>query len=307
MLHFRPQNAKKAESLADAVSQCKRPIIQPKWDGWRMIVIIDGTGEPSLWSRTGKPYRAQTPERILDELRQLPIYTILDGEMVDRTDNNNCVAVTNVFGKSKAKALAFEQDKIQYVIFDCIELAGWDMTNSSLEDRQAAIELHLEENTNFDCVRLTPQAPAEPEFESVILEQGFEGIMVKDLDSVYAKGKRGWGWWKLKSTLEIDVFITGMSLDGKGQHEGKVGRFEVSQFVYPEDGGDPEIVKRAMVNPYDDAMRNAMTAAIDSGEFLGKVCTLKHYGVVKDGLRHPTFSRWREDKPAEDCVFDNGV
>lgn len=39
--------------------------------------------------------------------------------------------------------------------------------------------------------------------------------------------------------------------------------------------------------------------------FIGRVLEMKHYGVLKDGLRHPTFVRWREDKEATDCTFHN--
>lgn len=309
MLDFKPHNARKAGDLAEATHACSRPVLEPKYDGWRMVVIIDKDGSVSLWSRNGKPYRLQCPEPIMDEFRGLPPDTILDGEMVDRTDNNNCIAVVNVFGKSKNKAFKFEQDKIHYVVFDCLKLGGDDITGSSLESRREQIEFLFSSLYEFDRIRLTPQAPAEPEYEAVILEQGFEGIMVKDLDSVYARGKRGYGWFKLKTTTEIDVVVMGMELDGKGQHSGKVGRFVVGQYI------DGELIERVKVNPYDDKMRNDMTEAMSPSHveadplqnpFYGRVCTIKHYGILKDGLRHPVFVRWREDKPAEECGFDNG-
>lgn len=310
-LTFKPHNAKKAETLDEAIAECKRPVLEPKYDGWRFIVIIDTDGDVSVWSRTGKPYKLQTPEPIMDELRRFPPNTILDGEMVDGTHNRNCVAVTNVFGKSKAKALAMEADKIQYILFDCLEIDGHDLKAVTLQERRVTLETYLVA-IKAERVALTPQAPAEHEYAQLMLEQDFEGVMVKDLDAPYAIGKRGHGWFKIKSTVDIDVVIMGMELDGAGQHEGKVGRFVVGQYV------DGKLVKRAAVNPYDDAMRNDMTHAAVSADtwegnpmmspnkFIGKVCTIKHYGVLKDGLRHPTFVTWREDKPAEECGFDNG-
>src|SRR5690349_20821630 len=120
MLNFKPHNAKKADDVAEAAAKCSAPVIEPKYDGWRMLAIIDADGEPTLWSRTAKAYTKQTPEPILEELRQFPPNTILDGEMVDSINNRNCTAVTNVFGKSKNKALQFEKDRIHYIVFDCI-------------------------------------------------------------------------------------------------------------------------------------------------------------------------------------------
>lgn len=308
-LSFKPHNAKKAEDVAEAAAKCKRPILEPKYDGWRMIAIINEEGHVTLWSRTGKPYRMQTPEPILEELAQFPAGTILDGEMVDHTDNKNCTAVTNVFGKSKAAPIQMEQDRIHYIVFDCIELGGESIADLSLEGRRFQVGGYLAPEMtgaimlggtppSFSRIALTAQAPAEDEFHSLFLELGYEGAMVKDLDSTYAFGKRGHGWFKLKATVDIDVVITEIMLDGKGQHEGKAGRFVVAQLC------EGEFMERAKVNPYDDAMRNAMTA--DPESFVGRVCTIKHYGVLKDGLRHPTFVKWREDKPPEECHFDNG-
>lgn len=307
-LHFKPQNAKKADDVAAAAAQCKNPMLEPKYDGWRMIVIIGADGEPALYSRTGKTYTRQTPEPILRELRRFPPNTILDGEMVDSQHNKNCIAVTNVFGKSKNKALQIEKDRINYIVFDCIELDGQKLASAMLRARREIFNIYTNAISKLERVALTPQAPAEQEYHALFLELGYEGTIVKDNDSTYAFGKRGHGWFKIKSTVDIDVVVMGMELDGKGQHEGKVGRFVVGQYQMGE------LCERARVNPYDDAMRNAMTKATEEAEanplqsnsFYSRVCTIKHYGVLKDGLRHPTFVKWREDKPAEECEFDNG-
>lgn len=317
-MDFEPHNAKKALDVAEAAAKCQRPVLEPKFDGWRMITFIDADGEPTLFSRTGHSYTRVTPEPILEELRQFPPNTILDGEMVDAIHNKNCTAVTNVFGKSRNKALQIEKDRINYIIFDCTELAGEEIADLSLEGRRFQVggllapdmvgAVHMGGPTpTFERIALTPQAPAEQEYHELFVEvMGYEGSMVKDLDSTYCYGKRGYGWFKVKATVDIDVVVMGMELDGKGQHKGKVGRFRVGQYV------DGELIERVSVNPYDDAMRDAFTAAVvvaeqgGTNEFIGRVCTIKHYGALKDRVRHPVFARWREDKPAEECVFDNG-
>jgi DNA ligase-1 len=322
-LPFKPQNANKAADVAEAAAKCESPMLEPKYDGWRMIVIIDAEGEPRLFSRKGLSYTRQTPEPILTELRRFPPNTILDGEVVDSIDNKNCTAVTNVFGKSTTPALQMEKDRINYIVFDCIEIDGHKIAadGDSLASRRQMFDTYSQgplHPSKLKRIALTPQAPAEQEYHNLFLELGYEGTMIKDNAAPYAFGKRGKGWFKIKATVEIDVIIMGMELDGKGQHEGKVGRFIVGQYQLGE------LCQRAKVNPYDDAMRNAMTAdrelvevgggraihpggrALYTSIFIGKVCTIKHYGVLKDGLRHPTFVKWREDKPAEECEYDNG-
>lgn len=297
MLTFRPQNAKSMKTLADAKAKCRRPRIEAKYDGWRFIAVIDKDREPSIYSRTGKIYTSQTPEPILEELRRLPPHTILDGEMVDTTHNKNCVAVTNVFGKSRATPSQQEFDKLSYIVFDITRVNGDDTTNIVLEGRRALIERAFE-LIEPQRMALTPQAPAQDEYHDLVIEMEFEGIMVKDLDAPYAAGKRGHGWFKLKSTKDIDVVVMELPIDGKGQFEGQVGKMVVGQYQ------DGELIARARVNCPTNAERLAMTEK--SKDWIGKVLTIHHYGVLKDGLRHPTFARWRPDKPAEDCIFDNG-
>jgi ATP-dependent DNA ligase len=304
-LPVKPQDAKKAESVEEAATKCDQPVIEPKLDGWRLIVHIDGDGEPHVFTRPGKVYTSRVPVEILRELKRFPPDTVLDGEIADATDNKNCTAVVNVLGKSKDQPTKQESDKLHFFVFDLLRMNGVDLRSFPLVERRSAVQKLLEV-ADTSRMALVPQAPAEQAYYDLMVEEGYEGAMVKDNAASYASGKRGYGWYKLKATVEIDVVVMGMALDGQGQHKGKVGRFVVGQYV------EGELQERARVNPYDDAMRDLMTFhAVRStadlpNALIGKVCTIKHYGVLKDGLRHPTFVKWREDKAAKECMFDNG-
>jgi DNA ligase 1 len=300
-LELKPQNAKPAQTVAEAAAKCKDPRIEPKYDGWRMITVVDGDGQPHLFSRTGKVYTNRAPLEIIQQLGWFPPNTILDGEMVD-LEGQDCIAATRVFGKSRATPTKAELDKISYVIFDVTRLYDSDMMPFDLRSRRMALEKLLEalaEKVPELRVALTAQAPAEQEYYELLVHgHGFEGVMIKDLDAHYAPGKRGHGWFKIKAVSDIDIVVTDVLMDGKGQYRGKAGRWVASQWVAGT------LVERAKVNCYDDEMRDGMTA--DPGSFIGRVATIKHYGVLKDGLRHPTFVCWREDKPAIECHYDNG-
>ena len=308
-LDFKPHRGKTMQDVATAAAKCQHPVIEPKFDGWRFLASIGFDGEVTIYSRTGKNYAKQTPERILQELSKLPPGTMVDGEMVD-LERQECTAVTNQFGKSKAVPSPEETERITYVLFDILYIGNTYAGDNPLSERREALAALLEaQQLDSDYVKLAPQYPAEQEVYDAAVDSGFEGVMVKDLNSKYGKDKQGHGWFKIKAETEIDVIVMGMALDGKGQHEGKVGKFQVGQHL------DGELVQRANVNCYDDAMRTEMTGAQAAHEatdgavpnpFVGRVCTIKHYGVLKDGLRHPTFVRWRDgDKPAEDVEFHN--
>lgn len=307
LLDFKPQNAK-GHPIPVAMQKCKRPVLEPKFDGWRLLAFVTAAGV-RFFTRTGKEYTANTPQPIIDQIAQaFPVGSILDGEIVD-LETQDCTRVVNVYGKSKAIPTQEQLDAMTYVVFDLIQLGDEDLTGLMLGDRRVKYQEKLE---GLDRVVPTAQWQiddpnvAEQMYVSLV-DQGYEGAMIKDAQAPYGKGKRGHGWFKIKQTTTIDVVVMDFIADGKGQHEGKVGRFVVGQYL------DGELVERAKVNPIDAKMRDGMTAALElppeANPYVGRVLTIKHFGVLKDGLRHPTCTSrnpWREDKPAEDCVFDNG-
>lgn len=302
MLDFKPQNAKGVDSVADAVAKCGHPVIEPKYDGWRLVAYITTEGV-RLYTRTGKDYSGRVPA-IEAELAKLPVGTVLDGEIVDLEDQD-CTAVTNVFGKSVAVASAEEVAKLTYVAFDIVKLAGTDATVNNLAERRHALDRLLEGcGVDTALVRLTSQGAATAEVQDLIVEQGYEGVVVKDLSKPYAAGKRGHGWFKIKATTTVDCVVTGLPLDGKGQYVGQVGRMIVSQIR----NGEP--VERAKVNAPTVKERREMSDFPE--RYMGRVVEVKIYGTVQAegsdviNWRHPTFNRWRQDKLAEDCEYDNG-
>lgn len=293
MLNFKPQNAKTAKSLDEAARQCSKPVMEIKYDGWRLVVIVEES-RVSLWSRSGKEYTGRVPE-IEAELAKLPVGTILDGEIVD-LDTHDYIAVTNVFGKSVAKATQDQRDKLTFVAFDCLSIGDRQIATKTLNERREAFT-GLVGALDSDRVQYSIWHDLNAELYDNFLDRGYEGVIVKDAAMPYMKGKRGHGWFKIKATEETDVIVTGLPKNGNGKYFGQVGHVEVSQYQ------DGNLVQVATVNCPDDKTRLEMTS--DPDAFLGKVFTLKHYGKIVDGFRHPNFVRWREDKPKEDCVVGN--
>jgi DNA ligase-1 len=58
-------------------------------------------------------------------------------------------------------------------------------------------------------------------FNKNAVEQGYEGILVKDPDAVY-ECKRSTSWLKIKPSLTFDLTIVGVEA-GTGKNEGKMG------------------------------------------------------------------------------------
>lgn len=115
--------------------------------------------------------------------------------------------------------------------------------------------------------------------------RGFEGWVLKD--------KNYLGWWKVKAEETVDCVVTGL-VPGKGKYEGMCGSLKVS--VYR----GSEMVVVANVSGMDDADRAAITH-----RDIGRVVEVAYqYVGAKGKLRHPRFVRWRDDKPAKECTWD---
>lgn len=119
-------------------------------------------------------------------------------------------------------------------------------------------------------------------------KRGIEGWVLKEAN---------WrGWYKLKEENTVDCIVTGIK-EGDGKYLGGIGALIVS--VYR----DGQCVEIANCSGMTDAERDQML--LDEDELVGRVCEVKYQYVGSKGrLRHPRFMRWRPDKPAVECTWE---
>jgi ATP-dependent DNA ligase len=304
-MDFRAQWAKaeKPQTVAAAVTKCERPVLEPKYDGWRCVVLVTETGvqiyNPSRNSDPSKCYTGQLPE-LEAEFAKLPVGTILDGELVALTVDDDGRWVNDFFrihkvmrGKAIPQLVTLRKG-ISFIAFDCPMPT---IAPKSLPERREYIQ-SLIESCKPANVSLTLQREAtEAEYDSWVA-LGFEGVVIKDEVKPYGFAKRGHGWFKIKNTTTIDCVVKSLDIDGKGQHLNKVGRMFLGQMV------DGELIFRCKTNVPDNAQRDEMTLFPE--RYLGRVAEIKVYGWHEDGTpRHPTFLRWRSDKEPTECVWSD--
>jgi len=129
--------------------------------------------------------------------------------------------------------------------------------------------------------------------------------VVDDRSIEYAKkfsSSEGWvfkqreyeGWFKLKETKTVDAIVVGC-VPGKGKYAGMVGSLVCSVFQ-----GD-QLVEIANVSGMTDEQRHEMIYNCPCD----KVIEIKYQRVESRGrLRHPSFIRFRPDKPARECTME---
>lgn len=126
---------------------------------------------------------------------------------------------------------------------------------------------------------------AEQKLVELATAKGLEGYVLKSMNYL--------GWCKVKAQEAVDCVCTGIE-PGKGKYEGLVGSLEGS--VY----NNGELVVVANVSGMTDDERKAM-----SMNDAGRVFEVAYqYVGAKGKLRHPRFVRWRDDKPAKECTWD---
>ncbi len=326
------------QTVAEAVAKCVDPVLEPKWNGWRCIVIRTADGvdvyKPSRNSDPSKRYNGKLPE-LESEFAKLPVGTILDGELVAMEYNvDECRWVEDFHHVHTCmrsnKTTSEQRAKIKFVAFDLIaEDEAPDVWSAILPLRRSALG-ELIRRYGLEMVEMTIQLPATQDSHDDLVKMGFEGSVVKDEDKPYAFGKRGHGWFKVKNVRTIDCIVMEVLMDGKGQNSGKAGRMLVGQWKpMPVSGKDLDWLRKKVqymtdtdslarsrfidgkayvlvpictVNLLNDAHRNEATANPVSQ--IGRVIEVKIYGWDGEGPRHPTPLRFRDgDKLPQECLW----
>jgi ATP-dependent DNA ligase len=246
-------------------------VLEPKFDGWRAIVVIEPTGVTLIGGRNGKTYTGQVPY-IEDGLRlALPPNTVLDGELIHPTGWGAVQSAMTTKGGGPG---------LTFVCFDVLQVNGNDLRGLPWENRRQVLEMVDPWPAH---AYLTPTGTATAETHIKMLDLGMEGSVVKRRASIY-EGRRSPSWLKLKAIASEDCQIIGFE-DGKNGRSGEVGAIVVKL--------DSGVTTTA--SGMTDDMRKDMLANPDN--YLGKIVEIVHNGVLDSGkLRHPRFKRLRDDR-----------
>ncbi|MCW3033068.1 MAG: hypothetical protein QOK19_63 [Solirubrobacteraceae bacterium] len=285
-----------------------------KLDGFRCLAFVDG-GESFLQSRNGRPLSRYFPELVFPEGRY-----VLDGEIVVRDEQGR--EDFDALGQrihpavSRIERLAGETPAV-FVAFDLLADDDEVLLERSYDERRAALESLLAAKEFSSSPLELMEVSDDPARASDWL-QGAEGAIAKERGAPYRPGERK-GMVKVKRVRTIDAVLVGWR---PGKEPGTVGALILGLYDGPElrvvghcSGLSAKEKKRLVgfLEPYESGDRgSADPSRWSSGkelEWIGLrpelVVEIDFDHVSAGRIRHGAkLRRWREDKPPEECTYE---
>lgn len=320
----RPVRAERVEvMLARAVdAPFSHPdwLFEPKLDGYRMLASRAGPAA-RLLTRNGNDATRTFPE-LARALKALPVSDfVLDGEVVQH-DPAGRPSFQRLQQRARLRRpidvkWASLRRPTTFYVFDLLGLCGRDLRSRPIEQRKAILADLLPPAGPLRYVDHFVEQ-GEALYEHVLL-LGLEGIVGKRRGSTYRKGRSD-AWRKVRAEQSADLVIVGFTEPGGARHGFgalHVAGYEGDRLRYAGRVGtgfsDAQLVDlherlEGLARDEDESVAEGSPA--DRGSVWVEpelVAEVRYLEQTDDGLlRHPVFTRLRDDKPARECSFPGG-
>lgn len=206
-----PALCQRLNSSQEIIEKMMHVIAEPKYDGLRAQIHIHKTKSISAaeevhvktFTRNLEDNSAMFPE-LLTVLETLNCEScILDAEAIGYNPETGQLLPFQMTITRKRKH-DIEQTAtdvpLKFFVFDVLSLDGKSLIQEKLRSRKELL------NNLFDDNEVFLKAPyietSDPEelraFHEAQLAEGLEGAVIKQVDSVYQSGRKGWSWVKIK-------------------------------------------------------------------------------------------------------------
>ncbi|RNA36306.1 DNA ligase 3, partial [Brachionus plicatilis] len=196
MTPVKPMLAEACKSVESAFVKCKNGILaEIKYDGERLQLHKDGS-KFDFFSRNLKavqPHKVSYLKEYIPKAFPNADKIILDGEVLLYDTKNKKPLPFGTLGAHKKNE--FKDATVCFFVFDCFYLNGEDLMSKAMKDRRKMLEEHIKEIPgrvmlseqtlikNPDCLRKLIMRT---------INEGLEGLVLKDSKSIYEPGKRHW-------------------------------------------------------------------------------------------------------------------
>jgi DNA ligase-1 len=205
---LRPMLASSASSVAAAFARVSPAAVEWKIDGIRIQVHRDESGV-AIFTRTLDNITARVPE-IVEEALALDVRAaVLDGEAVALYPNGRPRPFQVTASRAGTQADVARQRAdvpLTAFYFDLLHLDGTDLIDEPASDRYALLSRVLPAKLLIPRLMTADAAAAEAFFADAVA-RGHEGVVVKSPSALYAAGRRGSEWIKVKPRHTLDLVV----------------------------------------------------------------------------------------------------
>jgi ATP-dependent DNA ligase len=336
-LPFQPPLKHMLAKAVDEIPAGEGWLYEPKWDGFRALVFFDGASI-YLQSRDLKPLGRYFPEleETLPAALSGPI--VLDGEVViarEQALDFDALQMRIHPAASRVRMLA-SQTPASFVAFDLLAEGNDDLRKAPLAERRKRLEeLFGADRPPVYVTPATVDAEQARDWFERFEGAGMDGVIAKKLDDVYHAGQRrmlkikhlrtvdcvvgGFRWNRGEEGRSVGSLLLGL-YDAAGvlHHVGHTSSFkaqekrELVSFLEPYLAGDDGEGFGRGRTPGEPSrwtgerdmswqrLRPELVCAVTFDYLQGSAM-----GEGGARFRHAaTFRRWRFDKPAGECTFD---
>jgi ATP-dependent DNA ligase len=331
-LPIAPMLAKAVKGVPRADSVRGGLAYEPKWDGFRCLVVRDGD-EVELASRGSKPLTRYFPE-VVDHVRRLfPERCVVDAEIVVRSGEKGAERLQWEHlsqrihpAESRIRRLS-QETPAELVCFDLLALGDESLLDQPFRERRQRLEAAMAGLSDGDPVhltQLTTSAETAQDWFERFEGAGLDGVVAKPLEQPYAPGKRT--MLKIKHARTADAVVYGYRVHKSGQGVGSL-----LLALYTDDG---KLVGVGGIAAFTDQRRKELVDELeplvvrdDDGNVLDAETDRSRFSSAKDvsyvplrpervvevafdqlegsRFRHAvTFLRWRPDREPESCRLD---
>jgi len=267
--------------------------IEVKLDGVRIITIVYPNGRVDQFSRNGKelvnfPHIRNEFTKMAKDINEPMVF---DGEIMSSSFQD---LMKQVHRKDNVQA----QDATLY-LFDWLTLKEFEEGRSNVAqiNRSNLLSQFLKaynfdsiEQLGFEFVNLDNEEGKKrfAEINAYAIENGYEGIMIKDVDAPY-ECKRSTAWLKQKPFIEVSLAVKDVE-EGTGRNEGRLGA------LVCEGEDDGKFIRVNVGSGFTDDNRSSYWSS--RSLLLGSVVEVRADAITQnqDGtysLRFPRFLRFR--------------
>ena len=304
---------------------------EPKWDGFRCLVLHSG-GIVELGSRSQRPLTRYFPEIVATVAAAIPDGCIVDGELVVRqgTDGAQHLDWDTLSqrihpAQSRIDKLAAETPA-EFVAFDLLMVDGTSVMGEPFERRRTRLEELFSRITAGRGIHLT-RATRDPEVAVDWFDRfegaGLDGVVAKPLSGDYQPDRRT--MLKIKHRRTAEAVVWGYRPHSRGTGVGSLllGLYDDRGELVPVGGigALPDSTRRSLVDELAP-----LVARDESGEPLVGVSERSRFSSSKDTsfvrlrpervvevafdqlegrrFRHAvTLLRWRPDRDPRSCLL----